>query len=114
VRSLDGLQILGHASPACVRVNLLVRNFYATIARGGTYTDDAWRMWTSTACAEQEAEHMLPAGIGGGADGGGGARGGGGGAGGVGGGNSCFKCGSNGHWCDSAACRADVCGRACD
>ncbi len=34
VRSLDGLQILGHANPSCVRVNQVVRNFYRCIAVG--------------------------------------------------------------------------------
>lgn len=33
VRSLDGLQLIGSASPSCIKVSDVVRRFYATIAR---------------------------------------------------------------------------------
>ena len=99
-RSLDGLQILGTANAACVRVSPVVLRFYQCVAAGTRYEDDAWRQWTACNGSEQDMARLRTDGGGGGggmappppsAPGGG--RGGGGG-----GGDNCYKCGGTGHW----------------
>ena len=99
-RSLDGLQILGTANAACVRVSPVVLRFYQCVVAGTRYEDDAWRQWTACNGSEQDMARLRNDG-GGVAPGGmapppstqAGGRGPGGGAGG-----GCYKCGGTGHW----------------
>ncbi|KAK9836342.1 hypothetical protein WJX81_007050 [Elliptochloris bilobata] len=98
-RSMEGLQVLDHA-PGCVKTSAVVKRFYAALAAGEEYADDAWAEFMA-------AHHSDAGGTGGGgahvgADGndGGSQPGayGGGGASGASPGNICYKCRQSGHW----------------